>query len=147
MTQSGSRWNYTVTVQQVRAARGLLGWSQTELAKRAGLSRETVKRFEAPTDLNVSSEARAKLQQALENAVPVLSGPFPLLAIALERFVLLRPSDAHGWVEDARGRNGFCEMPNPQCGGDRPASFRQTCSVTLFDATMLPVFPKARAGS
>jgi transcriptional regulator with XRE-family HTH domain len=66
MTQTGSIGNSTITVQQVRAARGLLGWSQTELARRAGLSRETVKRFEAPSDLNVSSEARAKLQQALE---------------------------------------------------------------------------------
>src|SRR5260370_4923339 len=67
MTQTGSRGNSPVTVQQVRAARGLLGWSQTELARRAGLSRETVKRFEAPNDLNVSSEAQAKLQQALED--------------------------------------------------------------------------------
>jgi transcriptional regulator with XRE-family HTH domain len=67
MTQLGSRRNFAITVQQIRAARGLLGWSQSELAKRAGLSRETVKRVEAPSALNVSSEARAKLQQALED--------------------------------------------------------------------------------
>jgi transcriptional regulator with XRE-family HTH domain len=67
MTQSGSSRNSSITVQQVRAARSLLGWSQTELARRAGLSRETVKRVEAPTDLNVSYDARAKLQRALED--------------------------------------------------------------------------------
>jgi transcriptional regulator with XRE-family HTH domain len=67
MTQSGSRRIFTITVQQIRAARGLLGWSQTELARKAGFSRETVKRVEAPSGLNVSSEAKAKLQQALED--------------------------------------------------------------------------------
>jgi len=67
MTQTGSRRISTITLQQIRAARGLLGWSQSELARRAGLSRETVKRVEAPSDLNVSPEARAKLQQALED--------------------------------------------------------------------------------
>jgi transcriptional regulator with XRE-family HTH domain len=68
VTQSGSRKKFTITVQQIRAARGLLGWSQTELARRAGLSRETIKRVEAPGDLKVSSDAKARLQEALENA-------------------------------------------------------------------------------
>ena len=36
-----------ITVEQLRAARGLLGWSQSELAARAGLSLPTVKRLEA----------------------------------------------------------------------------------------------------
>jgi transcriptional regulator with XRE-family HTH domain len=36
-----------VTVEQLRAARGLLGWSQSELAARANLSLPTVKRLEA----------------------------------------------------------------------------------------------------
>ncbi len=67
MTQSGSRRKFTITVQQIRAARGLLGWSQTALARKAGLSRETVKRVEAPSNLKVSSDAKAKLQKALEN--------------------------------------------------------------------------------
>lgn len=35
-----------VTAAQLRAARGLLGWSQTELAQAAGLSLGTVKRME-----------------------------------------------------------------------------------------------------
>ena len=56
------------TVEQLRAARALLGWSQTELASRAGLSLPTVKRAEGGFGPNVSDEARFKLQQALEAA-------------------------------------------------------------------------------
>jgi transcriptional regulator with XRE-family HTH domain len=57
-----------ITIEQIRAARGLLGWSQTELASRSGLSLPTVKRFEGGFGPNVSDEARAKLQRALEMA-------------------------------------------------------------------------------
>jgi transcriptional regulator with XRE-family HTH domain len=55
-----------ITIQQIRAARGLLGWSQTELANRAGLSLPTVKRVEAGTGPRVSDEARTRIQKALE---------------------------------------------------------------------------------
>jgi transcriptional regulator with XRE-family HTH domain len=57
-----------VTVEQIRAARGLLGWSQSELAVRAGLSLPTVKRLEGGFGPRVSDEARAKLQRAIEVA-------------------------------------------------------------------------------
>jgi transcriptional regulator with XRE-family HTH domain len=57
-----------ITIEQLRAARGLLGWPQTELASRAGLSLPTVKRLEAGFGPRVSDEARAKLQRALEAA-------------------------------------------------------------------------------
>ena len=57
-----------LTIEQVRAARGLLGWSQSDLAKRAGLSLPTVKRVEAGTGPRVSEEARTKLQRTLEFA-------------------------------------------------------------------------------
>jgi transcriptional regulator with XRE-family HTH domain len=57
-----------ITIEQLRAARGLLGWSQTELAKRAGLSLPTVKRLEGGFGPRVSVEARTKLQEALEVA-------------------------------------------------------------------------------
>jgi transcriptional regulator with XRE-family HTH domain len=57
-----------VTVEQLRAARGLLGWSQTELAARAGLSLPTVKRLEGGFGPRVSDEARMKLQRAIEAA-------------------------------------------------------------------------------
>ena len=57
-----------ITVEQLRAARGLLGWSQSELAARAGLSLPTVKRLEAGFGPRVSDEARERLQRAIETA-------------------------------------------------------------------------------
>ena len=57
-----------ITIEQLRAARGLLGWSQSELAFRAGFSVPTVRRVEAGSGPRVSDEAREKLQQALEAA-------------------------------------------------------------------------------
>jgi transcriptional regulator with XRE-family HTH domain len=57
-----------LTVEQLRAARGLLGWSQSELARRAGLSLPTVKRVEAGSGPRVSDSARTQLKQALESA-------------------------------------------------------------------------------
>jgi transcriptional regulator with XRE-family HTH domain len=56
-----------LTIEQLRAARGLLGWSQSKLAARAGLSLPTVKRVEIDLGLRVSDEARNKLQRALES--------------------------------------------------------------------------------
>jgi transcriptional regulator with XRE-family HTH domain len=55
-------------IEQLRAARGLLGWSQSKLAARAGLSLPTVKRVEGALSGPVSDDARRKLQQALESA-------------------------------------------------------------------------------
>lgn len=55
-------------IEQFRAARGLLGWSQSRLATRAGLSLPTVKRVEAGQGVRVSDDARNRLQQALESA-------------------------------------------------------------------------------
>jgi predicted transcriptional regulator len=57
---------FLITIEQLRGARGLLGWSQTELARRAGLSLPTVKRCEAGTGPRVSNEAKDKMQRALE---------------------------------------------------------------------------------
>jgi transcriptional regulator with XRE-family HTH domain len=55
-----------LTIEQLRGARGLLGWSQSELAMRSGLSLPTVKRVEAGTGPKVSDSARNKLRRALE---------------------------------------------------------------------------------
>jgi transcriptional regulator with XRE-family HTH domain len=55
-----------LSIEQIRAARGLLGWSQSELAKRAGLSLPTVKRVEAGVGPRVSDAARVRMQEALE---------------------------------------------------------------------------------
>jgi transcriptional regulator with XRE-family HTH domain len=68
MIQKGSREIFVIGAGQLRAARGLLGWSQTDLAKRAGLSLPTVKRVEIDSDIRVSADARAKLRHALETA-------------------------------------------------------------------------------
>ena len=57
-----------LTIEQIRAARGLLGWSQSKLAERARLSLPTVKRVEIDLGLRVSEEARNKLRRALESA-------------------------------------------------------------------------------
>ena len=56
------------TVEQLRAARALLGWSQTELAERAELSLPTVKRLEGGFGPRVSDDAKAKMRRALEVA-------------------------------------------------------------------------------
>jgi transcriptional regulator with XRE-family HTH domain len=65
----GSRGvRHLITLEQLRAARGLLGWSQTELAVRAGLSLPTVRRVETETGPRVSDEAREKLKHVLEVA-------------------------------------------------------------------------------
>jgi transcriptional regulator with XRE-family HTH domain len=57
-----------ITVEQLRAARGLLGWSQSDLADRAGLSLPTVKRLEGGFGPSVSDDARKKIKRALESA-------------------------------------------------------------------------------
>ena len=67
MIQKGSREISLITIEQLRAARALLGWSQTQLAERAGMSLPTVKRVEAENGPRVSEEARQRLQQALES--------------------------------------------------------------------------------
>lgn len=56
------------SIPQFRAARGLLGWSQTDLAKAAGLSLPTVKRFETAAGARVSVAAVAAMRQAVEAA-------------------------------------------------------------------------------
>ncbi len=68
MSQKGSSPNLAISVEQIRAGRALLGWSQTELAKQAGLSLPTIKRVETQRGPKVSDEARFALQRALELA-------------------------------------------------------------------------------
>jgi transcriptional regulator with XRE-family HTH domain len=68
MIQKGSTKIDLISVEQLRAARGLLGWSQTELASRAGLSLPTVKRLEGGFGPKVSDEARLRLREAIEAA-------------------------------------------------------------------------------
>jgi ribosome-binding protein aMBF1 (putative translation factor) len=53
--------------EQVRAARGWLGWSQQDLAKRAHVGLSTVKDFENGTRKPIANNLSA-IQQALEAA-------------------------------------------------------------------------------
>jgi transcriptional regulator with XRE-family HTH domain len=57
----------TISAEQLRAARALLGWSQTQLAEKAGLSLPTVKRVEIERGPRVSDAARLALRVALES--------------------------------------------------------------------------------
>jgi transcriptional regulator with XRE-family HTH domain len=68
MIQRDQQESGVVTNEQLRAARALLGWSQPELALRAGLSVPTLKRLEGGFGPHVSDEARAKLKRAIEAA-------------------------------------------------------------------------------
>jgi transcriptional regulator with XRE-family HTH domain len=53
---------------QIRAARALVGWSQTKVAAAAGLSIPTVKRAEADGGIRVSEDAMAAIASALKKA-------------------------------------------------------------------------------
>ena len=55
-----------ISSAQMRAARGLLGWSQTKLGAEAGMSLQTVKRYETAAGAKVSDDAVEKLRIALE---------------------------------------------------------------------------------
>ncbi len=58
-----------ITVAQLRAARGLVGWSQTRLADASGLALSTIKRMEGSDGpLRGTAENVWKVQQALEDA-------------------------------------------------------------------------------
>ncbi len=55
--------------EQLRAARGLAGWSQSALASASGLALSTIKRMEGERGpLRSSAENVLKVQRALENA-------------------------------------------------------------------------------
>jgi transcriptional regulator with XRE-family HTH domain len=57
-----------ILIEQIRAARGLLGWSQTQLAEAAGRSLPTIKRLERENGDGpaVSDDVRQAVQYALE---------------------------------------------------------------------------------
>ena len=57
-----------ISPEQMRAARGLLDWSQKKLAEAAGLSVPTIKRAERDFGLVVSADAHAAIKHALEGA-------------------------------------------------------------------------------
>lgn len=56
------------TPAQIRGARGMLDWSMLDLARAAGVSVSTVKRFEGGGAQPVSRDTVATMQRALEAA-------------------------------------------------------------------------------
>lgn len=74
---------HKVTAAQVRAARGLVGWSQQVLADRAGLVRRTIASIEAG-DARVSDDSVAAVRSALEREGVVFSGQGAPEGVALE---------------------------------------------------------------
>ena len=57
-----------ITAAQVKAARALLGLSQSELAKKTGLGIATIKRLELSTELRGAATTIWKVQITLEEA-------------------------------------------------------------------------------
>lgn len=58
-----------VSIEQVKAARALLRWSQNNLAAASGVSTATIKRLEAKTgEFGGRSETAAAIRTALEQA-------------------------------------------------------------------------------
>jgi predicted transcriptional regulator len=58
-----------VSIRQIKAARALVGWSQDDLADKAGISVPTIKRLEAAEgDIGGRAETGAALVVALEKA-------------------------------------------------------------------------------
>jgi len=56
-----------VTVEQIRAARALLGWSQSELADQAGLSQTGIARIESGAH-RPNTQTQEKIQRAFDGA-------------------------------------------------------------------------------
>jgi predicted transcriptional regulator len=55
-----------ITVRQVKAARALLGWSQSDLAHHSGVSEPTIARLESTDgDLGGRDETAEKIQAAI----------------------------------------------------------------------------------
>ena len=70
MCVAGVRYSHQgkiVTPGQCRAARALLGWTQIDLAKAAGIGQSTVANFER-SKLVVAAKSITKMQLALEDA-------------------------------------------------------------------------------
>lgn len=58
-----------VSIRQVKAARALLGWSQSDLAQRSGVSEPTIKRIEATDgELGGRADTATKIIAAIERA-------------------------------------------------------------------------------
>jgi predicted transcriptional regulator len=67
------------TIRQIKAARALLGWSQSDLARRSGISEPTIARLESlDGELGGREETIRKIRAALENSgIEFINGSGP----------------------------------------------------------------------
>ena len=84
--------NPIVYAAQIRAARGLLNWSQGELAERAGVSKQSVTRIENGTMDPRFSTMAALYETLLAAGVMIAVDPDGTVRIASSRDKLLPPS-------------------------------------------------------
>ena len=78
---------------KIRAARGLLNWSQGELAERASMSKQSVTRIENGT-MDPRFSTITALYQAIRSAGVVLADDVDgIVQISISREKLLPPSD------------------------------------------------------
>ncbi len=81
---------------QIRAARGLLNWSQGELAERAGVSKQSVTRIEAGT-MDPRFSTMTALNEAIRSAgvegVEMTEDINGTVRLTVSRDKLLPPSD------------------------------------------------------
>ena len=85
--------NPIIYAAQIRAARGLLNWSQWELARRSGVSQQSVTRIENGT-MDPRFSTMAALYQAIRSAGVVLADDVDgIVQLSINRDKLLPPSD------------------------------------------------------
>ena len=59
---------FRISIRQIKAARELIGWKQTDLAEASGLSIVTIRRLEAQDgDLGGRADTGAKIVAAIES--------------------------------------------------------------------------------
>jgi transcriptional regulator with XRE-family HTH domain len=61
------KWT-VILASQIKAARGILGISQSQLARLAGIGLATIKRIEASSEIRGAAETLWKIQTTLEKA-------------------------------------------------------------------------------
>ena len=85
--------NPLVYAAQIRAARGLLNWSQGELAERAGVSKQSVTRIENGTMDPRFSTMAALYEAFLAAGVEMAEDINGAVRLTVSRDKLLAPSD------------------------------------------------------
>ncbi|WP_445947852.1 helix-turn-helix domain-containing protein [Sphingorhabdus sp.] len=84
--------NPIIYAAQIRAARGLLNWSQWELARRSGVSQQSVTRIENGTMDPRFSTMAALYESFLSACVKITMDTDGTVRIAISRDKLLPPS-------------------------------------------------------